>query len=102
MKIQRNIRELLVIQRDGDACGFALTSLFSICATLYLRNKYVPTEWQYRPSQIMTELCERGDYTTENLLDYYDDGTINADDLRHAGSVLVRYSNFVKLAGRDY
>lgn len=95
-----------VIKMDfapGDAWASAMGAWFAIAGVLTIEGESVPASWQYRPSPLQTEEHERdGSWLADYFFDAYRAGDINADDLRHAGDVLMRYSSMLETAGRSY
>ena len=89
---------------SGDAWGDAMGAWFSIAAVLTIETEDVPATWQYRPgaSVFREEDLRADDDMAGYLLNEYREGVFSADDLRHAGNVLNRYTTMLRNAGRDY
>lgn len=102
MKTQRtDLRWLYALQHDGsDPWGSAIGFHFGICDVLTFVEEDVPSAWQFRAGAGSDESPE--EWPAVEILDYLERGLTDADELRHFGSVLSRYTRLCDLAGHSY
>jgi len=92
----------------GDAWGSAMGAHFSIADVLYVAGEDIPAAWGYRQPNTTQAVHDamydenNGDWLAADLRESLMTGLVTADDLRHAGDVLSRYTDMLKAAGRDY
>lgn len=108
MTIKSLRTEITMTAGDTDVYGWAIGWQFSIADVLAIRDHEVPPAWEYRPGLIVTggrrnegQLAESA-YEASILMDMLDDQEITPDDMRYWGTVLARYIDLCRLAGRDY
>lgn len=93
---------------NGDAWGSAMSSWHSIADVLYIAGESIPNDWAYHnpwpPAHVVHRIYDEdnGDWLAADLREAYYTNLVTADDLRHAGNVLARYSNILDAAGRSY
>jgi hypothetical protein len=102
------IRADLRMYSDGDAWGDTMSAWFSIADVLYVTGEELPNAWKYRQPRSEETVLENmhdpdnGDSLAQDLLLGVGDGTVSANDLRHAGNVLDRYASILTAQGRNY
>ena len=81
-----------------DTWGETMEVWFTIAEELWFRNLAVPSEWEFRPSAILTtnDGREKDSYWFE-LFD-----KAKAKDLRKIGALIHRYAQFLKYKKIDY
>jgi hypothetical protein len=87
---------------DGDRYGDTMEWCFACAYALWAFSSDIPAAWQFRAGAGLTVEDIRDDYPASILLDMLDDGTVTADDIRHAGDVFVRYADVLTAAGQSY
>lgn len=100
---------------EYDPWGSALGAHFDIAECLYRHDQEIPEWWEFRPSPLL----DAGDTFDPEWEGYFaagleawatgdlpfwahPDSKATFDDMRHAGNVLARYCNLLRLAGKDY
>lgn len=87
-----------------DSWGSTVSAQFDIAECLYRNGVEVPADWKFRPSPMISV----GDELDENEASIFAvDIEImlahgHVDNLIHAGTVLSRYANLLKLAGMSH
>lgn len=86
---------------DSDLWGWAMSHWFGIAGTLQRHEpEAIPSAWHYRPGiGVEEEVTEYPDCEWEDGFIF---GDFTAADLVHAGNVLSRYADLLKLKGLDY
>lgn len=103
----KNLRtEIAMTADDTDVYGWAIGWQFSIADVLAIRDHEVPAAWEYRPGLMVMngeedELAE-STYEASILMDMLDAQEITPGAMRYWGTVLARYIDLCRLAGRDY
>jgi hypothetical protein len=85
----------------GDSWGSTLDWWFAVAENLYHAGGDVPAEWQFRAAP-GNDGVDLGNYSDATIKGYLDLGTVTTDDLVAFGTVLTRYANLLKMAGKDY
>lgn len=97
---------------DGDAWGSTLAWWFAVAEILHHSGpSLVPASWKFRDAPAHEGMDRRAylDFSADD--DSYQDieigalmdsGTVTTDDLVAFGTVLTRYANLLKMAGKDY
>lgn len=84
----------------GDPWGSNIAWLFAIADVIYEINpEQVPAEWEFRPSPFG---ADTESYEYNAICDLIKDEGIDVDVILHAGRVLNRYDNLLRLAGMNY
>lgn len=97
------IQDLFDITDDGDEWGHNREMAWGIAFTLYLRDESMPSAWRFEPSMGITESNTRKEcFAADELLTYYDEGTITGDDLRAFGNMLNEQAETLEAAGKSY
>lgn len=95
-----------LLRLGDDPWGDSLGVFFGIAEALYRDCEDIPAHWQYRASPMIVPGEPRGEdddsWPECEIEQLYADGYVTADELRHAGNVVERYLNLVKMAGLDY
>lgn len=87
-----------------DLWGSTVSATFDIAECLYRNGADVPAEWEFRPSP-MIEVGDELDEDEASMFALDIDLMLRGGHYRnlvHAGTILVRYANLLKLAGMDY
>lgn len=90
------------MQDFHDAWGTALEWLGAIADVVYVEFGELMPECTPAAALRGREDLEVDSYPTGRVLDMLDDGTVTEDDLRAVYTVMSRYADWVRLAGRDY
>jgi hypothetical protein len=101
-KTRPNRNPVLAVMRDdfgSDDWGTAISWAFAVAEVSTLEGIDVAPELEYRPSIIGPTL---DGYPDTYLYDMYQAGEVSEDDLREAGTLLARYLDWLRAAGRDY
>jgi hypothetical protein len=97
------IQDLFDITDDGDEWGHNREMAWGIAFTLYLRDESMPSAWRFEPGMGITESNTRNEcFAADELLTYYDEGTITGDDLRAFGNMLNEQAETLEAAGKSY
>jgi hypothetical protein len=97
-----------VTEDSTDKWTGTLSVHFAIADCLTALREYIPIWWEYAPGAVKTnaltlnDLINEDDYPTCCIAQELVSGELTADDLRHAGNVLHRYTNVLRTAGEDY
>lgn len=86
----------------GDPWGTAMAWLFALASVVYVETGECLPEYQPSPMLDTREDLEEDDYPTSITLDLYDDANVTLDDMRDVFTVMSRYADWCKLAGKDY
>jgi len=101
--MNRYIRANMALCSSGDAWGDTMGAWFDIADILHCDGAEIPPDWQYRRGSTLAEdHCREESLFFADTLDDWREGAITADDLRHVGNVLARYSSILRAQGRDY
>lgn len=73
---------------------------FGIAETLHAAGERVPASWEFRPGAGSSAIGD--EWPDSEWFELLEEGTCTADDLRHVGDVLCRYTRLLKLHDRDY
>lgn len=92
------------ISNDGDSWGTVMEWLFSIAEVAYVLHGVTLPEFSpspfLRPFERST-LWDSG-HATDTITGWEDSGTVTLPDLRRAFTVLSRYADMLRAAGKDY
>lgn len=93
-----------LIRLGDEPWGDTMSMWFGIAETLYRNYEDIPAHWQFRPSPMIVqgEPSDDDSWPESEIESLYQSGAVDGDELRHAGNVLTRYANWLKLAGLDY
>lgn len=84
-----------------DPWGLAGEWLFAIAEVVYV--EYGDIMPHFRPSPMLESRDGlEDDYASSTLIDMIDADEIDFDDLEYAYTIMSRYSQLCKLAGKDY
>lgn len=90
--------------RNGDfydPWGLAMEWRFAIAEVVYVEFGEIMAH--FRPSPMLKGRDDLGDdYASGMLFDMIDDQEIDFDDLEYAYTIMGRYAQLCKLAGKDY
>ena len=91
------ISEIKMAHDPGDAWGSAMGAFFDLAAELWIRDDaMIPDEWRYSPGAM------GGDPREEDSFFFHVFAAADTADLERLGSVLHRYTDMLRTAGRDY
>jgi len=104
MRMSPQARSLLTLDSgDGDPWGWALGHHFAIADLLFTFGEDIPEAWQFRPgARAYREADLEDSWPDSEWLDLYRSEMVTADELRHVGNVLARYTRLCVLHGLDY
>lgn len=83
-----------------DPWGLAMGWLFAIAEVAYV--EYDELFKHFSPSCAIHTRNDLEDYEHEMLLDLIDAGQVDLSDLEYAYTIMDRYAQLCKLAGKDY
>lgn len=94
--------EVRLTDDPGDPWGSAMAWLFPIAEVFYVEfGECLP---EFRPSPMLSDRddIDRDDYQSDTLLTLVDSGEVTETDLRNLFTVMSRYADWARLAGKDY
>lgn len=77
-----------------DPWGTSIAAFFDVAAEMYNRDMDIPVDWHYCPSQLGVNVED------DILADLF--SRCETEDIRYIGDLLHRYTNMLKIAGKDY
>ena len=81
---------------DYDPYGSNINAAFTVANEIHHRGEQTPSDWQYKPSICQGDTREHDDYLFEIC------ERVSLEVLEKFGSVLLRYDDKLRLAGKDY
>lgn len=83
-----------------DPWGTAMAWLFALAEVLYVEGDEIMPD--FRPAPSIKDREDLEGWETEAILYHLDSGACDFDDLREAFTIMSRFGQWCRIAGRDY
>jgi hypothetical protein len=101
----KTIRSTFNMYADSlDVWGDAMEWWFSVAEVMYHNDVEIPGDWEFRDSPMHDGdyLDDTGNAVESELYDLYRNGEATEDDFLTFGTVLTRWANLLRAAGKEY
>ena len=83
-----------------DPWGAGMDIFFQLAEFMYKTNIDIPSEWDYKPSPLMTNDFTDQDYEENYYFELFRNTSEN--DLKKLGEILYKYTGILKTMNKDY